>query len=205
VSSLVFCERVFLLVEILVDEPEERSSDESNDGRAGEYPGQVWIFDETREGKTKCIGNGAGEQVHSGNQATHVLWCHGISNAESGDVDEKLGDSTDTDWKGSPPNGDVGDESIAIRVNAAKTGSMLSARTDFVSIVVENGISNTGRCRHEQTKSDTSDGAKVDVLLSEKWVESVVEKWCSDDDCERVDVIDDIVGNSVGLQHGGKS
>lgn len=80
----------------------------------------------------------------------------------------------------------------------------MSTWAKLVGVVVEDGVSDTTCGGKAQAEGDTGDGAEPDVPVAEERVETVVENRRCDNDREGVEVVDDVVGDTVCGQHGGK-
>ena len=52
----------------------------------------------------------------------------------------------------------------------------------------------------KKTKNHAGNRSEFDAHLSEKMVDEVVHDWDKDDECKRVEIVEDIVWNSVGSQ-----
>ena len=100
------------------------------------------------------------------------------------------------------PNSDGGNQGDAIRINASFAGSKLSARSQLVCVVVEHSITDTTDRRHGKTCGNAGDGAIMDIHAAQHGVETIVEDWSKDDDTQRVEIADNVVGHTIGGQHG---
>lgn len=197
-------ESVLLVINVLEQEPEDDGKDTTSNGTATEIPGEIGVSDDGGAGKTDKVGNGGGEEVDGGNETTHVGRSTRVSNTVGRDVDEQLRDTTDGVGDSDPPDGDGSDKGNTVGINASLAGTELAARAELVGVGVEDGVADTTKSGEGKTGGHTGNGTVTDVPSAEKGVETVVEDGSHEDDGERVEVADNVVGDTVGGEHGGQ-
>ena len=197
-DGLSLGENGLLRVDVPEGEVEDDGKDTTGNSGATEDPGKVGIGDNRRAGKTDDIGHSRGEQVDGRDETSHVDRSARVSNTVRRDVDEQLGNTTNGEGNSQEPNADISDTGADLAV----TGTVLAARRLLVGVVVEQGITHTAEGGHGQTGGDTGNGAVVDVKPSKRGVQAVVEDGGGGDDGEGVEVGNNVVGNTIGLQHG---
>lgn len=74
---------------------------------------------------------------------------------------------------------------------------MASARTALVDVCLNNSRPDHSQRRAEKSSRDLLDRGEVDVGLPQSWVNHQIADWDEDDECERVEIGDDVVGNTV--------
>lgn len=197
-NGLSLGEDGLLRVDVPEGDVEDDGEDTASNGGATEDPGEIGIGNNRRAGKTDDIGHSRGEQVDGRDETSHVDRSARVSNTVSRHVDEQLGNTTNGEGDGQEPNADVSDTGADIAV----TGTVVAARRQLVGVVVEHGISYTADGGHGQTGGDASDGTVVDVEPSKRGVQAVVKEGSSGNDTERVEVGNDVVGDTIRPQHG---
>jgi len=195
---------VLLVINVLEQEPEDDGEDTAGNGTTAKVPGEVGVLDDGGAGKTDEVGDGGGEEVDGGNETTHVWGCARVSDTVGGDVDEELGDTADGVGDGDPPDGDGSDEGDTVGVNAGLAGTELTARAELVGVGVEDGVADTTESGESETGGHASNGAVADVEVTEHGVETVVQNGGHEDNGEGVEVADNVVGDTVGGEHGGQ-
>lgn len=195
---------VLLVIDVLEEEPEDDGEDTAGNGTTAKVPGEVRVSDDGRAGKTNEVGNGGGEEVDGGDETTHVRRSTRVGNTVGGDVDEEFGDTTDGVGDSDPPNGDGSDEGNTVGVNASLAGTVFAARTELVGVGVEDGVANATKSGESKTGGHTGNGAVTNVPSAEKRVKTVVQNGSHQDNGQGVEVADNVVGDTVGGEHGGQ-
>lgn len=78
---------------------------------------------------------------------------------------------------------------------------MITTRTSSVCIVSDDCPADRTNGANHHTGEHAHDGTKVNPVLSEEGIETVVEKWNTKDDDEGIKVVNNVVGNTVGSKH----
>lgn len=94
---------LFVMEEVSRSTYEEHSHDTTDNGGTSEVPDEVRVSDDGRECEVDNVGEAGVEEVDSGDKTSHVDGSARVSNTVGWDVDEELGESTEGEWKGSPP------------------------------------------------------------------------------------------------------
>jgi hypothetical protein len=186
-----------LLIKVSEQEVEYESSDETNDRRGAESPDQVWILDSIGSSKGDRGRDSSHEEGDGHDKFLHVGRGTGVSDFVGCNIDEDLRASCHSDRDSIEPEGERRDTSTNL------TGrNTVAARRGLVDIVLDNSVRRSSNGSDEKTKSHASNRSESDAHLLEKRVDEVVHDWDEDDDCKRVEIVEDIVGNSVGGQRG---
>lgn len=80
---------------------------------------------------------------------------------------------------------------------------MVAARGSLVDAPLDDGADGGGDGGDEETEAQAADTAEADAVLAEEGVDAVVDDGDGDDDGERVEVGDEIIGGAVGGHGGG--
>lgn len=201
-SLVVVAEHVLLVIDVFKGEPECDCSNVTNNGWATKNPSEVWISDESREGKSKCVSDTLGQKIQGGDQTTHVYWSAGVCNTIGRNVDKELGKSADGVWECDPPDRDRGKKTVSVRIDARRGATIFPAGACLISIIVEHGITSTTDCSQKQTSSNTRNWTISDAPLAEQGVQSIVQDRSRDNDQDGVEVLKKVVGHSIACQHG---
>lgn len=89
-----------------------------------------------------------------------------------------------------------------LRDDLSAGGGVVTARRSLVDVVLENGIGHGADGAQGETKSHFADGAPLDSLPAEEGVEHVVDDGGDNDDGHGVEVVEEVVGDAVGLHAG---
>lgn len=178
-------ESILFLIDVAEEDVEQNGHNRTNNGWSAEIPCQVRVGDDRRAGKTDGVREAGVQEVDSRDQTSHVDGSTRVGNTICWNVDEDLGDTTQSVGNGHPPDSNGCDTGT----HGAITGAIVAARRLLIRIVVENRVAGTTHSRHHQTSTDTRHGTVVDVELSEEWVQSIVDDGYSDDDTQTVKVL----------------
>ena len=200
-SGVVLAEHVLLFIDVIKEVPEQGGGNVTDDGWGTKDPGEVWIMDQSGEGKSECVSDTLGQKIQSRNQATHVDWSAGVRDTVGGDVDEEFGEAADGIWDGNPPDGDWGEKTHSITADTGYGATIISAGTGLVGVVVKDRITGATDSGQKEPGGDTRNRAISDVPFAERGVEGVVQDWSRDNDYDRVEVLEEVVGNAVTCQH----
>lgn len=195
-GSLEHVPLVLLRVEVVEAEPECETADKGDAGDDGVVPDQEGVGGEGNKGLADGGGNAAHEQVHTHDQGLHVLGGLGVGVLVGCDVGEDLRDTDQDVGETLSPDVDGG------RVTVFTVG-VVAAGAHLVDVVLHDGRGNHGQGGDDETSCHTLDGGEGDAKLAETGVQKVVDEGNHDDDGDGVQVLDDIVGNSVKLHGGG--
>lgn len=92
VTSGKHVELIFLLIHGAVDEEENNTSNEGNDGNGAVVPDETGIGGQRSEGLCKRSRESSGKQLDGLDEGAHVLWRLGESVLKGGDGSEDLRD-----------------------------------------------------------------------------------------------------------------
>lgn len=186
---------VLIGVEVVEAEPESYTADKSDDGDNAVVPDEERVAGEGSEGLANGSGDGAHEEVHTHDEGLHVLGGLGVGVLVRGDVGEDLGDTDEDIWQTLSPD-----------VDGSRLGAVvgvITAGRHLIDVVLHDGGGNHGEGGDDETSCHTLDGGEGDADLAETGVEKVIDEGDHDDDGDGVEVLDNIVGDTVELQGGG--
>ena len=191
---------VLLRVEVTEAEPEGHATDKGNTGDGGVVPDQERIARQRSESLADGSRDGGHEEVDGHDERLHVLRGLGEGVFVRGDVGEDLGNTDEDVGERLGPDVDGGRvaflTSLELGVNPLATGVHL------VDVVLHDCGGNHGHGSNEEAGRHALDGSESETDLAEGGVQDVVDDWDHDDDGNGVEVLDDIVGDTV-TGHGG--
>lgn len=187
---------VLLGVEMLEAEPEGDATDEGDAGDDAVVDDEEGVLAEGDKGLADGSGDGAHEQVHRHDEGLHVLGGLGVGVLVGCDVGEDFRDTDEDVGETLGPDVDGGRGTVL-------AAGVVAALAHCVDVVLHDGRGNHGEGRDEETDSHTLDGSKRNAELSEAGVEDVIDDGDHEDDGDGVEVLDNIVGNTVELEGGG--
>lgn len=192
---------VLLGVEVLEAEPEGNTTGESNAGNGGVVPDQVRVLRDGGESLANGGRDGAHEQVHGHDERLHVLGSLGVGVLVRGDVGKDLGKTNqDVGERLSP---DVDGSRAAVLLNTIDdllaTG-VVTAGAHLVDVVLHDSGGNHGQGSEHETESHTLDGSEGNADLAQQRVQNVINDGNHDDDGDGVQVLNDVVGDTVTLK-----
>lgn len=83
------------------------------------------------------------------------------------------------------------------------TVGVVAARMGLVDVMLDNGSPDHAETSEEEAGGDTLKRREVDLPLAELRVDEAVDNWDEDDEGDGVQVVKNIVGNSIELHGGG--
>lgn len=191
--------KVVKLVFFLVKTPElpqkEDTAQERKDGEDTIIPDQERVACKRIECLSNSSRDGIGEQSDSLDQRTHVARGLGISVLERCDGGEDLREgnkdvaaclSPDVDWRW--VDSAVLVEAV-VRLGAAWGG--------LVDVVLNKRCPDHGGSCQPETRGNLLDGGELPSHLSETWIEELIANWDEKDEREGIEIVDDIVRNTV--------
>jgi hypothetical protein len=213
VTSRQHVELVLLLVHTAVGEPEEDTGGERDDGDTAVVPDEMGVGSQGSEGLSKCSREGSGEALYGLDEGTHVLGCLGEGVLKGGDRGEDFRDGNeDIDTSDSP---DCDGRLVLGVASLVEAGRFVSMQVSFnlrcfyimlnLHVVLENGCPHHGEGTNEETSGDLLDGGEADALLAEEWVDQGVHDGDDDDNGNRVQVGQNVIGHTSqvhGSAHG---
>jgi hypothetical protein len=187
-------EGILLLICRPLMEPEEDTTDESQDSHGSVIPHKQRVFGERDKSLTKSVRERRHEVPVRGDERSHILGCFGERELETGDGSENLRESDEHVRDGLCPHIDGRNLVVAIV-------HIFATRTLCVDEVLDDGSSDHGEGSQEESERDAFDGCKLDTSFAESWVQEVVHDGNEDDQGDGVEIRDDVVGDTVAL-HG---
>lgn len=187
--------KVIQLLEVGGEDPCE---DESKGSKDNPWDVEVGVDDNSGE----CEGNGGTdsrvEECDGVDKVLHPVWGASVGQLVRGDVDKELSKSREEDLRDLPPEGDVRDTGHAIddavRGVAATWGGL-------VDLVLDDGSCDTACGSEEETNGHACHGLDGEAQLGHEGVESKGDDGGEDDDGDRVEVSNQVVGDTT-LDHG---
>jgi hypothetical protein len=204
VTSRQHVERIFLLVHAAVGEPKDDTGYEGDDGDTAVVPDEMGIGGQRSESLSKGSRESSGEQLHGLDERTHVLGCLGEGVLKSGDGGENLGDGDEDVNTSDSPDGDgglvvwVASLVVARGFVSMQISFCLSLDQGFhLHVVLEDGSPYHGEGTDEETGGDLLDGSEANVPLAEERVDEGVHNGNDDDNGNRVQVGQNVVGHTA--------
>lgn len=193
---------VLLCVELSEGDPEDDASNKGGDGKDAVVPDEERVRRQRQESFAKGVGNGSGEEEDSHDHGLHVSGCLGEGVLETGDRCKELR-QCDEDVRGrlSPHIDRSWDRCLGDGIFAR--GSLVTARAQFVDVRLQDGSRNHGKGSHEETGADSLQRGEVEAHFAEEWVDTQVEDGNQNQNGQRVQVGDQIVGQTVKFHNGG--
>jgi hypothetical protein len=187
---------------VLEQEPESNTADKRDDGDDGVVPDKVRVDGQRDKGLAEGSRDGAHEQVDRQDERLHVLGSLGVGVLVRGDVGEDLGETNQNVGQALGPDVDLGRRAgsrLAVLVNDLLAG-VVAAGAHLVDVVLHDGGGNHGEGGKEVTDCKTLDGGEANLELAEKRVQDVVNNGDKDDNGDGVEVLDNVVGDTVTLK-----
>lgn len=187
-----------LPIELAECDEEDGADDPGGNTEGTEQPGEAVLDVDGGERKVDSGGEGGLELREGHDDGLHANGRLGESVLEGGDGREDLG-YTDEDV-GTRDNPDVErgrQGQLQIVVGGALRGKIVVAGRGLVDVFLQDGGIKHGKTSDKETRVDTLNRSEVDTTLAEEGVDDVIEDRDEDDDGDRIQVLDEIVGRSV--------
>lgn len=193
---------VLVGVEVTEAEPEGTTTNKGNAGDSGVVPDQQGVIGQRSKGLANRGGNGAHEQVDTHDERLHVLRGLGVGILVGGDVGKDFGETNQDVGQALGPDIDGGGRAeLLLAVDDDGAVGVIAARALLVDVVLHDSGGNHGKRGNEETSGHTLDGGESDANLAETGVQEVVDEGNHDDNGDGVQVLDNVVGDTVKL-HG---
>lgn len=192
-----FCDRVpsiFVFVKLSEADPEQDATNESKDGNDTVVPDEQWIGGQRGKSLPHRRRKGRHEEIDRHDQTSHVRRSFRKSVLVGGNIGEDLGDANQDVWKHLDPHID---RSRTILSNAVGIAGVGAARCKLVYVELSDTGGNHGESAEEETNAHTLDGSEVEAYLSEARVDDVVHDGDHDDNRDRIQILNQIVGNTM--------
>jgi hypothetical protein len=187
---------VLHVVEVVEQDPDGAAGDERGNSQTAEHPHDRGIVQERVERLGDGGSEGVGEQVHGLDEGLHAGRRLGVGVLETGDRGENLRDTDE--HVGSGLGGNVDVVALGDAVDLAGLAERVAvAWSGFVDVMLDDGGVDHGERSNPETSGDTVDGREVDPVLAEKGEEPLIHKRQEDDDGNGVEVLHQIVGDTV--------
>lgn len=192
---------VLHVVKVSVSEPNNESTDESGSSKTSVGPDELGVLGGRRQSDTNGSSNGVGEEENGHDERLHGGGSLGVGVLETGDGGENLRQSNEGVSRGLDSHMDVvGGVVLSIGQQSSRAGSRrLVTRTGRVDDLLDNGSVGHGTRSKEETEGDSGDGSHLDTDSSQVGVDELLHDGDEDDDGNGVNVLHDIVGDTVGL------
>lgn len=185
---------VLVLVGRTLVDPEQDTTDESQDSNDTVVPHEQGVLGQRDKGLTDGVGERGHEVPVRGDERTHVLGSLGEGEFQTGDGGEDLGETDKHVGDSLGPHVDWRRVITAVHLVAA--GARL------VDVVLDNSCRDHSERGKHETECNALDGGEADAGLAERGVEEVVNDGDEDNQGDGVEVGDDVVGDTV-TGHGG--
>ena len=157
-------------VEVLEEDWEDKGGDEACDGKSDPRPDEPWVLDDIGE----CEGDGGGDgSVEEGKRVDETLHPSGgssVGELVGGDIDEQLSDGWDTVDGDLEPEGDGGDEGIAVGICAS--GGVVSAWGSCVDFVLDDSSGDTADSCKNVSDAHSGHRPQGPTDSGHEWVET---------------------------------
>lgn len=191
---------VLLGVEMLEVEPEGDTTDKGDDSDNDVVPDEERVVGERGEGLADGGGKSGHEEVDTHDEGLHIFGGLGVGVLVGCDVGEDLSETDQDVGETLGPDVDVGGGTLltvrVLAVGVLATGALL------VDVVLHDSGGNHGETRDQETDCHTLDRGEGNAHLAETGVDKVIDDGNHDDNGDGVQVLDDIVGDTVE-DHGG--
>ena len=190
--------KVVLLPIVSVENHEEDGSNDPGDDSEGTVePDKLLLGVDIDQGKVEDGGEGILELRERSDNRLHTNGSLSEGVFVGGDGSEDLGHADHDIWTSDNPDVDgsrVGLTSLVF--TGGGSDALSSARRALGDVGLEDGGVDHGETSDEEASIHTFDGGEVDVASAEEGVDQVVEDRDHDDDTDRVQVLDQVVGSS---------
>jgi hypothetical protein len=187
-------QRIFLLVGRPLVEPEQDTSNEREDSDSSVVPHEQRVLRERDESLAKSIGERRHEVPVRSDERSHVLGSLCERELETSDGSENLRETDEDVWHGLGPHVDRRKGVARVHVLAA-----LARRVDEV---LDNGCSDHGEGSKDESECHALNGSEPDSSFAQSRVQEFVDDGDEDNEGDRVEIGDNVVGDTVAL-HGG--
>lgn len=193
-------ELVLLLVELVEADPEENAAEGRQNGRDGIVPDEKRVLSQRDESLVERGAECRREQEDGRDERAHVVWRLGKGVLQASDGREDFRETNEHVRQCLYPHVDRRLDLFAIFVLARV--HLVAALAQLVDVVLRGGGREHCEHGHEEADRDTLERREVDADFAEGRVQKVVDKRNEDDQGQRVQIVDDVVGRAVQL-HGG--
>lgn len=185
-------------------EPETKTAKEGNDSNGSVVPDQKRIAGQGSESLADGSGDGAHEEVDGHDEGLHVLGGLGEGVLVRGDIGEDLSQTDEDIRQRLGPDVD-GSRGTLLTVSELGVDPLTAVGVHLVNVVLHDSSGNHGHGSHEETGRHTLDGGESNTDLAQGRVQHVVDDGDHDNDGNGVQVLQNIVGNTVSGHGGGLS
>jgi len=186
----------FLLVEGAEGDEEDASDNPSGNSESAKHPCEPLLRVDFNESKIDGSRDGDLELTESHDNTLHPLGGLGEGVFEGSDGSKDLGHSNEDVGSGNDPHVKGRVELLFIGVEAVGRGVAV-ARIALVHEVHQDTSVEHSETGNDESSKDTLDRGEVDTTAAEEGVDDVVENGDHDDNGDRVQVLDEIVGSAV--------
>ena len=182
----------------MVDGKEEDTDEERGACQTNKHPHDGWVEGSGRQGFGDGRSEGVGEQIHRLHERLHGWWCLGVGVLETGHRGENLG-NTDEEVGGCL-DGDVDVVSLRLTIdNRSIAPGGFVTWPGGVDEVLDNSSVHHGQRSDDKTERDTRDRAEPNAQATEHGVHQGFQDRDEHDNGDRVEVLHQIVWNTVPL------
>jgi hypothetical protein len=187
---------VLCIIEVVEQDPDGATSKERRHRQTNKHPLNRRVVQERVEGLSDGGSEGVGEQVHGLDEGLHAGWRLGVGILETGDGGEDLRETDE--HVGSGLRGNVDVVSLVDTVDLVGLAERLAeAGSGLVDVVLDDGGVHHGEGSDPETSNDTVDGRERNLGLAERRHEPLVNDGQENDDGNGIEVLHQIVGNTV--------
>lgn len=187
----------FLSIEVANGDPEEDSGNTRDDGCDTVVPHQQGVSREGNEGLSESGRDGGHEEEDGHDQRTHILGGLGEGILKTGDGGEDLADGDQDVGSGLDPDIQLGDSQVSLVIQTL--GCACTTRAFLVNLVLDNSGPDHSQSTSQESGSDPLQRAEVDTHAPESGVDEGVKDGDQDDQGERIEIAQNIVGEAVSV------
>jgi hypothetical protein len=188
---------ILSVVEVVEQNPDNATSNERRTGKTSKHPLDLGVNDKRVESLGDGRSESVGEEVHGLDEGLHARWGFCVRVLESSDGSEDLGETNEYVGTGLRSNVDVVTLVNAINQVSVAVNGMEIARTGPVNVVLDDAGVNHGQRCDPESSYDAVDGREVNPVLAERGHEPLVDNGQEDDDGDGIEILHQIVGNTV--------
>ena len=188
---------ILSLIEVVEQNPDDAASDERRNSKTSKHPLDLGVDDKRVERLGDGRSESVGEEVHGLDKGLHAGRGFGVCVLKTSDRGEDLRETNEHVSTGLGGNVDVVTLVNAIDKISVAVAGMRVARTGLVDVVLNNASVNHGEGCNPESGYDTVDRREWDLVLAECRHEPLVNNRQENDNGDGVEVLHEIVGNTV--------